>query len=135
MDPSEYQREAMRKYMEELSTHTTKIVEKPPQTELNKPLSKEIRSEKRSKKLRRNYAGILHIQSNTEKMSKKERKAQRKLKNESHRSDKNKSGYALNVEQILDGLIIQFVTLVIVKKKRAKRKKALDGRIQFSLVI
>ena len=34
MDQSEYQREAMRKYMEELSTHTTKIVEKPPQTEL-----------------------------------------------------------------------------------------------------
>ena len=92
MDQSEYQREAMRKYMEELSTHTTKIVEKPPQTELNKPLSrevqKEIRSEKRSKKLRRNQAGILHIQSNTEKMSKKERKAQQKLKNESHRRDK-----------------------------------------------
>ena len=77
MDQSEYQREALRKYMEELSTHTTKIVEKPPQTELNKPLSrevqKEIRSEIRSKKLRRNHAGILHIQSNTEKMSKKER--------------------------------------------------------------
>ena len=37
---------------------------------------------------------------------------------------KNKSGYALNVEQILDGLIIQFVTLVIVKKKKSKKKKS-----------
>ena len=36
MDQSEYQREAMRKYMEELNTHTTKIVKKPPQTELDK---------------------------------------------------------------------------------------------------
>ena len=36
MNQSEYQREAMRKYMEELNTHTTKIVEKPPQTELNR---------------------------------------------------------------------------------------------------
>lgn len=77
MDQSEYQREAMRKYMEELSTRTTKIVEKPPQTELNKPLSrelqKEIKSKKRSKSLRRSHAGMMHIQSNTEKMSKKER--------------------------------------------------------------
>ena len=38
---------------------------------------------------------------------------------------KNKSGYALNVEQILDGLIIQFVTLVIVKKKKSKNKKSI----------
>ena len=38
---------------------------------------------------------------------------------------KNKSGYALNVEQILDGLIIQFVTLVIVKKKKSKKKKSI----------
>ena len=56
MDQSEYQREAMSKYMEELNTHTTKIVKKPPQTELDKPLSrelqKEIRSKKRSKKLK-----------------------------------------------------------------------------------
>ena len=50
MDQSEYQREAMRKYMEELNTHTTKIVKKPPQTELDKPLSRELQKEIRSKK-------------------------------------------------------------------------------------
>ena len=50
MNQSEYQREAMRKYMEELNTHTTKIVEKPPQTELNKPLSRELQKEIKSPK-------------------------------------------------------------------------------------
>lgn len=36
---------------------------------------------------------------------------------------KNKSGYALNVEQILSGLIIHFVVLVIVKRKKEQREK------------
>lgn len=62
------------------------------------------------------------IFSLTLKNEQKRKKGSTKIKNESHRSDKNKSGYALNVEQILDGLIIQFVTLVIVKRKRAKEK-------------
>lgn len=37
---------------------------------------------------------------------------------------KNKSGYALNVEQILSGLIIHFVVLVIVKRKKSKEKRS-----------
>ena len=54
----------MRKYMEELNTHTTKIVKKPPQTELDKPLSisvqneiklrkEEVKKTKKSKKLKK----------------------------------------------------------------------------------
>lgn len=37
---------------------------------------------------------------------------------------KNKSGDALNVEQILLGLIIHFVILVIVKRKKNKEKRS-----------
>lgn len=50
--------------MEELNTHTTKIVKKPPQTELDKPLSisvqneiklrkEEVKKTKKSKKLKK----------------------------------------------------------------------------------
>lgn len=37
---------------------------------------------------------------------------------------RNKSGDALNVEQILFGLIIHFVILVIVKRKKNKEKRS-----------
>ena len=136
MDQSEYQREAMRKYMEELSTHTTKFVEKPPQTEFDKPLSrelqKEIRSKKRSKNLRRNHVGILHIQSNTEKMSKKERKAQRKLKNESHRSDKKQEWLCIECgtnPRWLDYSVCY--TCYCKKEKEQKEKKHWMGGYNF----
>lgn len=136
MDQSEYQREAMRKYMEELSTHTTKFVEKPPQTEFDKPLSrelqKEIRSKKRSKNLKRNHAGILHIQSNTEKMSKKERKAQRKLKNESHRSDKKQEWLCIECgtnPRWLDYSVCY--TCYCKKEKEQKEKKHWMGGYNF----
>lgn len=127
MNQSEYQREAMRKYMEELNTHTTKIVEKPPQTELNKPLSrelqKEIKSPKRSKSLRRSHAGILHIQSNTEKMSKKERKAQRKLKNESHRSDKKQEWQCIECGTNPTWLDYSLCYTCYCKKEKANKEK------------
>lgn len=126
MNQSEYQREAMRKYMEELNTHTTKIVEKPPQTELNKPLSrelqKEIKSPKRSKSLRRSHAGILHIQSNTEKMSKKERKAQQKLKNESH-SDKKQEWLCIECGTNPTWLDYSVCYTCYCKKEKANKEK------------
>ena len=85
----------MRKYMEELNTHTTKIVKKPPQTELDKPLSisvqneiklrkEEVKKTKKSKKLKKNYATFIHIQSRADKTNKKEKTAQPKKKNRSH---------------------------------------------------
>ena len=50
----EYQKEAMRKYIQKLEGHTTKIVKTPPQTELEKPLNN--RGSKRKHEKNRNAA-------------------------------------------------------------------------------
>lgn len=50
----EYQKEAMRKYIQKLEGHTTKIVTTPPQTELEKPLNN--RGSKRKHEKNRNAA-------------------------------------------------------------------------------
>lgn len=125
----------MRKYMEELNTHTTKIVKKPPQTELDKPLSisvqneiklrkEEVKKTKKSKKLKKTMRQLFIFNLGQIRRIKKKKLLNPKRKIGVMEETKNKSGDALNVEQILFGLIIHFVILVIVKREKNKEKRS-----------